>query len=269
MKIFPTENEKIITVAIVAVSIGLIVGLLVGSRVTDSNVLITSLATLGAAFVGAWFAYKLQDKAKRRQEIEKQVDRANDLLFALYQKLNALKLFQIDSIDPWRDNPGIIFEMQPVLDFKLPEAPIKPENIIFLLKTKHKQLLFDAHIEDQRFEAAENVIRHRSNLYYQYIQPALHAAGIVEGVTYTDVQFKAALGELLYKRLERITEQVVYHVDSTVESSDTLREKLIQSLKETYPDKELINFVLLKKMPNKALKQGASHGTRKSVAPLS
>jgi hypothetical protein len=262
MKIFPSDNEKTITVVLVASSLSMVIGLLVGAKVTDANVLITSLATLVSAFVGAWFAYKLQDKAKRRQETERQVDKANDLLFALYQKLNALKLFQIDSIEPWRNNPGKMFAMQPVLNFKLPEAPIKPENINFLLKTKHKQLLFDTHIEEQRFEVAENVIRHRSNVYYQYIQPALHAAGIIEGVTYTDTQFKSALGELLYKRLEDITEQVVYHVDSTVESSDNLREKLIKAVKETYPNEEIINFVLLDKTPNKA-----SQPTPKSGAP--
>lgn len=252
MKLFPSENEKIITTALVAVCIGLVVGLLLGFKTTNSNVLITSLATLGAAFIGAWFAYKLQDNSKRREEVENQVNKANDLLFALYQKLNALKLFQLDSVAPWRDNSGKMIGMQPMLNYKLPEVSLKPENLSFLLKTKHKQLLFDAHIEEQRFDVAEQVIQHRSNMHYQYIQPALYAAGIMESVEYTDVQFKAALGELLYTQLERATEQVVYHVDRTVESSDQLRGKLINALKETYPDKEFINFVLLEESPNKA-----------------
>lgn len=146
-------------------------------------------------------SHLLQDRAKRRKETEGHVDKANELLFALFQKLNALKLFQIDSVDPWRNDPGKMIGMQPILDFKLPEAPFRPENISFLLKTKYKQLLFDAHIEEQRFETAQNVIRYRSNLHYQAVQPALHAAGIVEGQKYTATQYQAALGELLYKHL--------------------------------------------------------------------
>lgn len=214
-----------------SICIGLVVGLVAGSKITDPNVLIASLATLVAAFAGAWFAYKLQDRAKCREEINSQVNKANDLLFALFQKLNALKLFQIDSIEPWREDPGKTIGMQPTLDYKLPEAPIRPENINFLFRTKYKQLLFDAHIEEQRFEVAE-------------------AAGIVEGVEYTDAQFKAALGDLLYKQLERATDAVIYHTDRTVESSDQLRQKLIGALKKTFPDKEIIDFALLEKPPN-------------------
>src|SRR5690606_31428625 len=106
MNIFPSENEKIITTALVAISSGFILGLIAGSEITDTNVLITSLATLVSAFVGAWFAFRLQDRAKRRKEIESHVDKANELLFALFQKLNALKRFQIDSVEAWRNDPG-------------------------------------------------------------------------------------------------------------------------------------------------------------------
>ena len=261
MKIFPSGNEKIITAVLVAMSVGLIIGLIVGSKITDANVVIASLATLGAAFIGSWFAFRLQDRAKQRKEIKDHVDKANELLFALFQKLNALKLFQIDSVDPWRDDPGRMIGMQPILDFKLPEAPFRPESISFLLKTKYKQLLFDAHIEEQRFGVAQNIIRHRSSLHYQAVQPALHAAGIVEGKEYTSTQYKAVLGELLYQHLKRSTDQVVIHVDETVRSGEDLTKKLIKALKEIYPDKEFIEFVLLEKTSNKSSKLMANGAT--------
>ncbi|MFK5949031.1 MAG: hypothetical protein QM500_09735, partial [Methylococcales bacterium] len=100
-------------------------------------------------------------------------------------------------------------------------------------------------IEEQRFKAAEDAIKYRCNLHYQEIQPALHESGIRQGVECSCADIKKALGELLYERIKSSTEQVVYHVDRTVESGDNLRKTLIEALKETYPDKEFVNFVPL------------------------
>lgn len=251
MAIFPTQNEKNITIAIVSVCIGLITGLIVGSNITDKNILITSLATLSAAFFGAWLSYKLQDNRRKSEELNKRIQLANDLLYALYQKLNALKLFQIDSIEPWREKPEALLGMQPILDFKLPQTALNPENINFLLGSKYEHLLFDIHIEDERFKVAENVIRFRSGLHFNQVQPALHASGIIEGAEYTSAQYKEAIGEMLYIHLERATNDVFENVDKTVESGDALGKKILKALKEVYPNEKFVHFKLLNKVPNK------------------
>lgn len=252
MKIFPSENEKILAAVLMSGCLGMFAGIFGASKISDTSVLLPSLATLVAAFFGAWFAYKLQDRAKRREEEKEKVERSNDLLFSLFQKLNALKMFQFDFVEPSRNDPGQMISMQPVLDFKLPDSPIKAENINYLLKTKHKQLLFDAHIEDQRFEETEKVIRYRSHLHLNYIQPAMQAAGMIDGAEYTNVQIRAAVGDLLYAQLRKATEAVIYHVDRTIESSDNLREKLIAVIKEIFPNEPIIEFVLLEEPPNQS-----------------
>jgi len=250
MTLFPSNNEKIITASIVSINIGLVTGLIIGSNITDKNILITSLATLSAAFVGAWLSYKLQDNAKKREITETKAQKANDLLFSIYQKLNGLKLFQVDSVEPWRGEEGII-GMLPILDFSLPLTVINPENINFLLGTKHEKLLFDAHIEEERFKVVENIIRFRSQLHFNRVQPAIQASGMIEGNVYTKADYKRALGEMLYKQLEKATEELIYHVDRTIKSSGELGDKIFKALKETYPNEKFAKFTLLEEMPNK------------------
>jgi hypothetical protein len=252
MTIFPSENEKLITTAILAACIGGAIGMFSALKLNDSDSLIASMATLAAAFFGAFFAYSLENRARQRREQEQYLAQSNDLLIALFQKINALTIFQWDFVEPCRDDPGKMISMLPALDFKLPDPPLRPESVNFLVKSKHKQLLFDIHIEDQRFAEAMKTIRYRSHLHLNYVHPALHSAGLVEGVEYTETEFKAALGELMYARLKQATEAVVYHVDRTVKSSDQLRKKLIKALKETFPKQEILEFTLKEIPPSKA-----------------
>lgn len=250
MEIFPSSNERVVTISIVSIYIGLIIGLFIGAKITDKNIIITSLATLSAAFFGAWLSYKLQDNRRKREELNLKVQKANDLLFALYQKLNSLKLFQINSVEPWRGKPEALIGMQPILDFKLPKTEIIPENINFLLGTKHEQLLFDAHIEDERFKVAQDIINFRSDLHFNHVQPAMHAAGIVEGAPYTSAQYEAAIGDMLYRQLQKSTNDVIDNVDRTVESSNKLGKRIFKALKETYPNEKFVQFKLLNEKPN-------------------
>ncbi|MFK5949718.1 MAG: hypothetical protein QM500_13225 [Methylococcales bacterium] len=245
MNILPSQNEKIITVSIVSICIGLIIGLIFGANINDKNILITSLATLSAAFFGAWLSYKLQDNNKKIEQTKKQVQNANDLLFSIYQKLNALIIFQRDFVDPWRDKPERIIAMEPIIDYRLPLTKIIPENINFLLGTKYAKLLFETHIEDERFKVAEDIIKFRSNLHLNKVQPAIHSAGIAEGDVFDSIQLKSAIGEMLYIQLQKSTDSVIFNVDRTVESSKDLGDRLLLALKETFPNEEFVKFILL------------------------
>ena len=226
---------------------------ILGANISHLDILLPSIATLAAAFFGAWFAYKLENNQKKREEQKNNINKANDLLFALFTRLNEIKLFQIDFIDPCRGDRGKLISMLPAIDYKLPETPFQPENLNFFMKTKYKQLWLDAHIEDRRFHVAEKAIRYRSDLHLKQVQPTLSAAGMKHGEQYTDAEYKKALGNLLYTQLENATEAVVNSVDKVVKSSDELRGKLISALKDIFPEAPILQFELLEKTPNKTL----------------
>lgn len=214
---------------------------------------VPAIATLLAAFFGAWFAYRLQDKAKVRKERASNISIANRALFTVFQQINSLKLFQIDMIDPVRNHPLKFIAMQPILHEKHEDLQFDFSILAFLLNTKHKQIVLDLFIEQQRFREAIKAINYRSELHYQ-AQPFLERAGIQEGVDYPpDALLKTlddALGPRLHMSLQRATDQVVHHVDRTVGSLDEVKGKMINAFKELYPEADFLKFELLERPPS-------------------
>ena len=215
----------------------------------------SAIATLLAAFFGAWFAYRLHDKAKMREERASNISAANRALFTVFQQINTLKLFQIDMIDPVRDHPMKFVAMQPVLPEQQDNIQFDFPSLGFLLNTKHKQIVLDLFIEQQRYREAIKAINYHSELHIKQAQPLLERAGIKEVVDYPSEALAKTLAEVLgprlYKSLQRATDQIVYYVDRTIASLDVVKAKMIDIFKDLYPEGDFLNFELLEGPPKK------------------
>ncbi|MCG6939011.1 MAG: hypothetical protein LJE83_12680 [Gammaproteobacteria bacterium] len=223
MKIFPSNNERVITVAIIAFLFGVLLGIFSATKITDQSILIPAFATLVAAFLGAVSAYKLEEKKRYREYQEQCLSHANNVIFALYERIKILKQIQAQSINPQRNNSARIISMLPTLNFSYPESSFNIESLMFILGTKHKQLILDLQTEKECFKTAFDIIKFRSDLHFHYVQPAMEAGGIQEGGDYTIQQIKNVLGERTYTQLERATNDLIDNVDKTIESSEKLR----------------------------------------------
>lgn len=236
-----------------AIVVAFILIILIANTVTPTIKLsdaVTAASTLLAAFLGAWLAYRLQDNARKSTERNTNISAANKALFTAFQQVNSLRLFQMDFIDPHRGNPGIFISMSPVIQEDHKDIRYDFDSLNFLLSTKHKQIVLDLFIEQQRFEAAIKAINFRSELHIQQVQPAIALAGIKEGVDYPAEAFAKALGPLLFKTLQRQTEQVVYHVDRTVKSLEEVKCKMRVIFLELFPDNNFLDFELLESPAN-------------------
>lgn len=242
MKVFPSINELRITAVIVAFMFGAVLGIFAGAKISDTNILLPAVATLAAAFLGAWAAYKLEDNKRKREFKEKCLESGNNILFALYERIKALRVFQRDSINHHREDPFRMISMMPILDFSYPESSFNVESLLFLLGTKHNQLMLDLHTEKECFNEAFKLIRFRSNLHFNHVQPAMESGGIQEGGEYTRQQMITAIGERNFAQLERATEGVIDNVDRTIVSSEEIKRKLVSALKELFPNEKILNY---------------------------
>ncbi len=211
----------------------------------------SDITTLLATFFGAWFAYKLRDNAKTRDERKSNIGAANRALFTVFQQINSLKIRQIDMIDPVRNHPGRFIAMQPVLREEHDNLRFDFSSLGFLLETQYKQIVLDLFIEEQRFHEAVKTINYRSALHMQQVQPILEHAGIQEGVDCTKEELAIVLGPRLYTTLQRATDQVVFHVDRTIATLSEVKGKMIKAFKELYPEGDFLNFELLEDPHNK------------------
>jgi hypothetical protein len=212
--------------------------------------IVNPLATLIAAFMGAWTAFRWQSVAKQEEEQKTMVAAGNRALATLMEQVNTLKLFQVDCMEPMRNNPGRHIAMQPLPDYQENMAEFEFKSLNFLLgDPRHHQVLFELSIEDMRFRETLKAINRRSRHHFEVIQPRLAAAGIQEGREYCEKDFKQAIGDFDYIHLQRLTEQVEFHVDRTVDSICSMKGTLRKALLEQLPEGKFLDFELVANPP--------------------
>jgi hypothetical protein len=207
-----------------------------------ADTVVSGLVTLVAAFVGAWYAFRLSDRDRARQTEREQVAAVNRAQFVLIQQFNGLKMIQSQIIEPVRQHPGRSVAMRPVLPVVGPPVRLDCDSLSFLLETDDRELLFNLLIEQQRFDAALQIMNERSRLHLEVLQPRLATAGIREGEDYSREAVVDAVGNELVVRLERATADAIEHVDKTIESCPVLIAEFYRAMKLRFPKHVVIRL---------------------------
>lgn len=235
-------KSKLLILAVV-IALGVVLVFMVAHQ--DLEDIASHISTLVAAFLGAWTAFMLESRSRKMEKREQQLDSANRLLYVLYERLNTIKLFQIDFVNPTRNHPAQMINMEPVLDFRAPISEFNAHEVSFLFQTKHKPLMLSLHVANEQFNEAVKAIQLRSHLHLNVYQTQLEKAGFRMGQELTNVDIQNAIGERNYQLLKQSTEAVVYNVDKFVERGDELRAKLISAFSDIFSEKEVFSFELL------------------------
>ncbi|MBI3609231.1 MAG: hypothetical protein HY204_00845 [Nitrospirae bacterium] len=226
----------------------------------DYNMFISAVVTLASAFLGAWSAFKLEDRARKRKKQEDNIAAGNRAIFMLTRMFNELGNIQQQVIDPVRKREAKSITMLPLLTQNYDDLRFEVNNLTFLLETEYRQILMQLLIEESRFHAAIQLLNERSKLHLREVQPLLKRAGIVEGVEYSKEQIEAALGPYTFPQILRSTEQVISHIDQTVDSLLEMGERLNGALKSLFPDSKFIRFKPTNKSATPKLRAGQSGG---------
>jgi hypothetical protein len=160
----------------------------------------------------------------------------------LMQQANELKLYQRDHVDPKRNHPGRHLGIQAILSYEVGDLRFDLRSLDFLSTPAEQQLLFELTVEERRYMEALKAINARSDLLVDEVQPKLMAAGFDDGAEYTSGQFIAALGQPVYNKLKRLTDDVIYHVDRTSDSICEMKDKFRSAVIKRYPEASFINF---------------------------
>lgn len=203
---------------------------------------IPALATLLAAFYGAKFAFKFQQDKEIEDAKKGNLINANAAIFALSRMANNLFLYQRDVINPARSHPIRFLELRPTQDLEKEFIQFDCNSLAFLLETEHMNLLGETLAEVEKYRAAIETINNRSRLHIQTIQPKMEQFGFTAGNAINLTEIEQCLGDRLNATLLQSTEQVIDHVDSTLETLKATGDRLRKAIKELYPKEKVIGF---------------------------
>lgn len=204
--------------------------------------LITAIATLISAFVGAWSAFKLQDNSNSRATTDSQVSAVNRAIFTLTQQWNILNNIYKQIIEPVEDNALAFINMRALMPSTTQMPVIDFNELSFILETKHRQLLADIYLEQERFESAIHAMNYRAKIHLDSVQPKMAESGIRVGDAFTAEQLEKMLGHGMFETLKVATGQAVAHNKKTRASLLKVMTALNGAMKEQFPKKSIILF---------------------------
>jgi len=244
MKVFPGKNEQVITTSIFSFVFGLALGLIVNLHSED---LIVGIITLIAAFSGAYFAFKFNERSARRELIENNVKAANKAIFNLISIYNSLGGYRRQYISPFIDNPLRHFAIQPSIGFQKWMKEFDFDDLIYLVESQNPNILNELFEIQAEVITTIDLVEERNEIHYRKIQPAMTKAGIKQGDDVKESQFNSILEEYDISLVKNYTDDLINVVDNILARA----EKLIQLMQEInikmYPTEKIIGMKKLNK----------------------
>lgn len=194
-----------------------------------------AVATLIAAYAGAWYGASLVRDAAQDDERKRQIGAGARAMFTLWRQVNILAQIQMDFVDDYRDKPSAVISLPPI-DYPLDEPPrIDLDSLAFFLDLGNAGILETLVIAEQNFLHAIDVVRTRSTLHLMEVQPILEKI-IPNGGPVSHASLEQALGPRLFSQLIDQTKRLIFRVDRSIEDLDKVADELHTALKKGFPD---------------------------------
>ena len=236
------KSTRLVKITYAAIAFGVIVlGVLVASDdgLSRTEIALAAVSTVFSTFLGATFAYRLQQYRDDQSRRAERVAALNRGLFVLIQQLNALvqiagpfkRLASIEQrafgVDPYR--PPDYSRLRQDLD-----------SLNFLIECGQPQALLELAVEDDRFFQALVSVEIRTTHLVPLIE-RIHMEGL-EGRTLTRQAMDAALGELNVRTMLAMTVHVCTNVFGSLDSLPTMFDKLRGAAKAIYPAESFLKM---------------------------
>lgn len=243
MKVFPTKNEKIITIVISAFLFGLILGLCAILKPELAEELFPALTTLLAAFAGAWYAFRLHAKKSEQDEAKVNVKAANCTIFELVRWYNKLLAFKKQFLNEHLDNPWRQFYILPVAGMSQKRPMIDYDSLAFLIHSGKPNLLGTLSLAEQEVESTLDVIAQRSQLHVEVFQPTVEILQKQHGSAFAPELIDEALGEKNSQVIRMLTDYMIQGVDDSVAAIAREIDELRAQVLSMYPDHNIVQLI--------------------------
>ncbi len=238
------KSDSLIVISIASLFVGVLLGAISNEKAFDTtfNVLAPAIATLVAAFLGAGYAFKLQENERRAREVKENVASGNRAIFSLMRMYSKLKNFEKQFLNPFKGDKTAFLQMQPTLELIKYEIKLDIDSLSYLLETEHGNILGELSACIGKYQGAIDAINNRSHIHLNHVLPILERAGFVEGADYSIEKIKEFLGPRLFAAITDGTDQVFSHTLHTIEEIDRISSELTRVLKQSFPGHVIIRM---------------------------
>ena len=182
------------------------------------SIAITAVSTLLAAFLGAWFAFQLNERREQRKLRNARKSAVNRGLYAISRMWNNVRMYQKEVIGPAQKSPAPWLSMQATVTANYGEVYFPIEELAFMLDDENADLYARLLLEEQRYQLAIAMITEISKITGDELYPKMEALGYRRGQKVNGREVAERLGPALTQKLSDLTSSIITHVDEDIKS---------------------------------------------------
>lgn len=201
------------------------------------------LATLVAAFAGAWGAFLLENERRKREAQDRNIGAANRAIYTLYNLWNILEQYRKETLEPYRGKSDAWLNVAANPTIPTGEHTFQSDELQLLLQSSKAEIYAGLMLEEQRFAIAIDLIRARSALVLDEVFPKMSAAKIPVGQTLLEVNVEQILGISLTHKLREITAAIFRNVDEDLLSLKAQHDQMRVAMKWLYPNRKVLQIL--------------------------
>jgi hypothetical protein len=199
------------------------------------------LTTGVATLLGAWVAFRLEQRHSERRDQDQQLAAAKETLFALVGQYSIIRNLKDQHFDGYRDDPLRFLKALPIPVYE-PYPAIETTKILFILESDDPDLLNHLYLAERRFRSAMGLLSERNRLHGQ-LQQLLAGAQPSGEISIDEVQKR--VGPALFAQLKTVTDGLYSTLESTIVQNRSTADRLEALMPRLFPGRRPMRVVAL------------------------
>lgn len=200
------------------------------------------LATLVAAFAGAWGAFLFESRRKAGDEKERQRAIANRSLYVISEMWNVLYQYYQDVVKPMKGRDDAWLNMAATASY-YGQTQFDAQGLAFLLDLDEHQTYPKIILEEMRYRSVLNLVEMRNEVIMNLVHPALAATKIKVGTPQLIEEYiESVIGIDNAHKLRKWTPEIMGQVEKNLHSLKEAHNDLRAAMKRLQPDKKFIEL---------------------------
>ena len=200
----------------------------------------SAVLALFGTFVGASFAFRLNEAREEQHRHEKHRAALNKALFVIGRQVNAVENLKRD-MEQYKNGINQAFNMPAFQPPPYPDLVHDFESLSFLLETEHTNILMLLSVEQEGFHQALESLRVRNEFYIRELQPSMSKFGLL-GQRLLVEHLSEQLGERLYSGATQGARVAYESVQASVVGLGEMQEELLKVYKALYPKNKFVSY---------------------------